>query len=81
MIGSGISIGGGGGGRDPGERFWLLLALEEPEELNLVVELRFLLHGRFTKSTMAMRVRMVAITAAAMMPPWVILVVEGLVDC
>ena len=81
MTGSCISIGGGGGGGgDPGEVFLLLLAVVEPEELDSVVDLRFLRNGRFTKSRTAMRRRMVAITAAAMMPPWIMLVVEELVD-
>ena len=81
MTGSCIWIGGGGGGGgDPGEVFLLLLAVVEPEELDPVVDLRFLRHGRFTKSRTAMRRRMVAITAAAMMPPWIMLVVEELVD-
>ena len=77
MTGSGISIGGGGGGGDPGEDLLLLLVLEEPDP---VADLRFLRHGRFTKSRTAIRRRMVAITAAAMMPPWIMLVIEGLID-
>ena len=80
MTCSGISIGGGGGGGDTGEEFLLLLEVVEPEELDPVVDLRFLRHGRFTKSRTAMRKRMVAITPAAMMPPWTMLVVEELVD-
>ena len=60
--------------------FLLLLAVVEPEELDPGVDLRFLRHGRFTKSRTAMRRRMVAITAAAMMPPWTMLVIEELVD-
>lgn len=80
MTGSGISIGGGGGGGDPGEDLLLLLALEEPEELDPVLDLRLLRHGRFAKSRTAMRRRMVAITAAATMPPWIMLVIEGLID-
>ena len=79
MTGSGISIGGGGWGGDPGEVLLLLLALVEPEELD-PVDLRLLRHGKFAKSRTAMRRRMVAITAAAMMPPWTMLVVERLVD-
>ena len=74
---SGISIGGGGGGCDPGEGFLLLLTVEESEELELVVGLRFLRNGRFTKSRTAMRRRMVAITAAAMMPPWIMFRSQG----
>lgn len=75
MTGSGITRGGGGGGiGDPGDDFLLLLvaAAEEDEELDRALSLRLLREGMFTKIMTAMRRRIVAITAAAMMPPWTI---------
>ena len=70
MTGSGISRGGGGGG--PGDVFLLLLVAAEDEELDPVLNLRLLCLGMFAMTMTAMRRRMVAITAAAMIPPWTI---------
>ena len=74
MTGSGISRGGGGGG--PGDP-----ATVESEELDAVLSLRFLRSGRFAKSMTAMRRRTVAIMAAAMMPPWIILGTDVMIEC
>lgn len=75
MTGSGISRAGGGGG--PGDVFLLLLvAAEEDEELDPVLNLRLLCLGMFAMTMTAMRRRMVAIIAAAMIPPWTIVGVD-----
>ncbi len=73
----GIIIGGGGGGGpgDPDDSFLLLLllAVVDDEELEPVLDFRFLGRGMFTKIMTAMRSRAVAIIAAAIMPPCTIL--------
>lgn len=84
MTGSGITGGAGGGGiGDPGDDFLLLLVAapeEDDEELDRALAFRLLREGMFTKIKTAMRRRIVAITAAAMMPPWTILRVEIVVQ-
>ena len=74
MTGSGISRGGGGGG--PGDVFLLLLVAAEDEELDPTLNLRLLCAGMFAMIMTAMRRRMVAITAAAMTPPWTMVGVD-----
>ena len=79
--GTGISSGGGGGG--PGDIFVLLLlvAAAEDEESDAALNLRCLRRGMFAKIMTAMSKRMVAITAAAMIPPWTMSEVGTVVDC